>query len=180
MAKKLISLSTEICTTSESVAIDLSPYERAPSSLTSRGTISLSELLDTISANVLDQVHPIGSLYISRNSTHPNDLFGGEWEPYSSARTLLGSGEYLDESGSTTYSLGDTGGSLTHTLTIDELPSHTHRLRYQTKYAYAGSSKFDYGRGTSGSYLKTTSVGKDQPHNNVQPYDIVYIWVRIS
>jgi hypothetical protein len=34
--------------------------------------------------------------------------------------------------GSNTYALGDTGGAATHTLTVAEMPAHTHAARYRT------------------------------------------------
>lgn len=70
-------------------------------------------MINTI-ANI---VYPIGSIYISVNEMSPQQLFGGEWEKIE-GRFLLGS----DNS----YSLGATGGEANHTLTINEMPSHTH------------------------------------------------------
>lgn len=66
---------------------------------------------------IADIVYPIGSVYISVNEMSPQQLFGGEWEKIE-GRFLLGS----DNS----YSLGATGGEVEHTLTINEMPSHTH------------------------------------------------------
>lgn len=68
--------------------------------------------------NITDLVYPIGSIYMSVNSTNPGTLFAGTtWEQLKD-RFLLGAGD--------TYSAGDTGGSASHTLTMDEMPSHNH------------------------------------------------------
>lgn len=66
---------------------------------------------------IIDTIYPIGSIYISVNSVNPSFLFGGEWEQIQD-RFLLASGS--------TYSAGATGGEATHTLTENEMPSHTH------------------------------------------------------
>lgn len=71
----------------------------------------------------LADVYPIGSIYISVVSTNPNTLFGfGTWSAFGEGKTLVG----LD-SGQTEFdTVEETGGSKTHTLTIDEMPTHTH------------------------------------------------------
>lgn len=66
---------------------------------------------------IIDMIYPIGSTYISVNSVNPSFLFGGQWEQIQD-RFLLASGS--------TYSAGSTGGSATHTLTTNQIPSHTH------------------------------------------------------
>ena len=78
-------------------------------SILSIGTDSESEFLD--------KVYPVGSIYMSVNSTDPGTLFGGTWAKIE-GQFLLGS--------STTYPLGSTGGEATHTLTTAEMPSHSH------------------------------------------------------
>lgn len=62
--------------------------------------------------------HPIGSIYMSLDATSPADIFGGTWERLPEGRMLIGA------SGS--YPAGNVGGNATHTLTVDELPSHNH------------------------------------------------------
>lgn len=75
-----------------------------------------------------------------------------------------------------TYALGSTGGETTHTLTIDEMPNHSHSITTGT----AGySSSFLPGVQQSGTY-QTSSVGGSQPHNNLPPYYALYYIMRIS
>ena len=54
---------------------------------------------------ILNAVYPIGSIYMSVNSTNPSTLFGGTWAQLKD-RFLLGCGD--------TYSNGDTGGYSNH------------------------------------------------------------------
>jgi hypothetical protein len=59
--------------------------------------------------------YPVGSIYMSVNSTSPADLFGGTWEEIAGGRVLMGQSD--------DYAAGTTGGSATHTHTG---PAHTH------------------------------------------------------
>ena len=62
--------------------------------------------------------------------------------------------------------LGDTGGSETHTLVVAEIPAHTHTADqpYVNSTSAAGGSS--YGQGANRA---TGSTGGDGAHNNVQP-----------
>lgn len=68
--------------------------------------------------------------------------------------------------------LGQSGGTDTVTLTVSEIPSHTHQytdIRFGT---YNGTNQ-DMASGTAGSAINngytTASTGGGLPHNNVQP-----------
>jgi len=67
------------------------------------------------------------------------------------------------------HAIGTTGGAETVTLTLQQIPSHTHSY---TLYG-AGNSSGTYGAGytPSGTYSHITgSAGSGQSHNNMQPY----------
>lgn len=132
---------------------------------------------------LIDLIYPVGSIYISANNVNPSTIFGGTWEQLKD-KFLLGSGD--------TYSVGITGGEATHTLTIDEIPSHKHDLRRNNDinanvYVSSGSSTYSWyitngltGGNTNGELITTTSVGGSQEHNNMPPYLVVSIWKRTA
>ena len=72
---------------------------------------------DTAWTSLVNLVYPVGSIYMSVNSTSPQTLFGGTWEEIQ-ARFLLGN--------SSLTPAGSTGGESSHILTTSELPSHNH------------------------------------------------------
>lgn len=77
----------------------------------------LGRLAPILVNSMLDKFYPIGAIYMSMNNTNPADLFGGTWQQIS-GRFLLAA--------DSTYEAGSTGGEATHTLTAEEMPSHTH------------------------------------------------------
>lgn len=76
----------------------------------------------------IDTVYPIGSIYMSINSTDPGTLFGGEWDPIP-GRFLVGAGDN-EATGSEALNLtaGDLGGEKDHVLSASEtaVKNHTH------------------------------------------------------
>lgn len=69
---------------------------------------------------IIDVVYPVGSIYISKDSTNPGTLWPGTtWEREAEGRCIIGIG-----TGYTT--VGATGGSSTVTLDTTQIPSHAH------------------------------------------------------
>lgn len=120
--------------------------------------------------------YPIGSIYLSVNNTSPASLFGGTWEKIQD-RFLLASGS--------SYSLGATGGEATHTLTIEEMPKHTHQIRNIDWYDddvgnTLPGADHTYDKNGYIHWLTTRESGGNYPHNNMPPYLVVNVWKRIS
>lgn len=68
---------------------------------------------------LLNVAYPVGSIYMSVNSTSPSSLFGGTWVQLKD-RFLLAAGD--------SYAAGTTGGEASHILSTGELPSHAHSV----------------------------------------------------
>lgn len=52
--------------------------------------------LDMTQINVLDNVYPVGSIYMSINNVNPSVIFGGSWESMSIS-TLNGNGSFIND-----------------------------------------------------------------------------------
>ena len=77
------------------------------------------ETYDLLDNNILNRIYPIGSIYMSVDSTSPASFIGGTWEQIQDT-FLLAAGS--------NYTAGSTGGEATHTLLTAELPSHAHTI----------------------------------------------------
>lgn len=141
-------------------------------------------------AAVVERDHPVGSLYISENATSPAELYGGTWEQIKD-RFILAAGD--------TYPARSTGGEAAHALKINETPSHVHYVGaygnpgWQFKingnvgikmtaneYILINNISVKNESITDNGFLGTSSVGEDEPHNNMPPYYSVYIWRRVA
>ncbi len=115
--------------------------------------------------------YPVGSIYMSMNSTNPQLLFGGEWEKLE-GRFLLGA--------NASYAVGATGGEVSHTLTLSEIPSHVHNLLGRNTNMREGvQAAVCKSWDGSGGMLETYAAGGGGAHNNMPPYLAVYMWKRI-
>lgn len=81
----------------------------------------------------------------------------------------------LDASDSRFNAIAKTGGETDHTLTVAEMPSHTHTENAPTS-ASSGAVRFGTDTNASGnvdSTLVTGSTGGGGTHNNLQPFLVV-------
>ena len=129
----------------------------------------------TLGSNyILDNVYPVGSIYMSVNSTNPKNLFGGTWEQIQ-GRFLFGM--------NSSYPAGSTGGEITHKLTQGEMPKHNHIIYAPNaggpdKGAALGFPQVGSPNTWWATACMTEQAGNNEAHNNMPPYLSVYIWKR--
>lgn len=132
-------------------------------------------------ALTVDDIYPVGSIYMSVNDTDPARLFGGAWERIKE-RFLLGAGD--------THTLGSTGGKFDH--------QHVMAMGHDRYWLYMDRSGEEEDSGTQStvqfpqSSLKFNIANSDVQHNincrfsltqsasSTPPYLAVYIWKRIA
>ena len=169
---------------------------------------SIHAVREAVGQNWLN-IYPVGSIYMSVNNVDPSLVFGGTWSQIKD-RFLLACGD--------TYNNGETGGAANHTpsgtvgnhtLTVEEMPAHTHVVEGGTvalpSGQYIATSWEDLGvenasptatdtritGGTSGLDIDGTakSTGGGQAHNHsftgisadtMPPYLAVNVWVRTA
>lgn len=171
--------------------------------LDSEGNLTVKSItaqtVNIVSQILLDSIHPVGSVYISVDSTNPSQLFGGQWEQIKDI-FLLACGD--------TYANATSGGEASHVLTVNELPSHNHTGSTNTagdhRHAFTGwwttkgdgseayacvsrgytNDPSEYGTFSSaGAHSHTLTInntGGSQAHNNMPPYLAVNMWKRVS
>jgi hypothetical protein len=90
------------------------------------GDVEVAGNLDVsgdLGSSLINLIYPVGSVYISVNSTNPESIWAGTtWTAFGAGRTLVG----IDSGDGDFNSAEETGGAKTHTLTTAELASHTH------------------------------------------------------
>lgn len=114
----------------------------------------------------------VGDIYITTLSTDPSTIWPNtSWEQLEDA--------FLYASG--THALGDTGGEETHTLTVEEMPAHTHSYVWKTDELSCDEQTDQHYVGSNNTQTGTTgSTGGGQAHNNMPPYLVVNMWKRIE
>lgn len=140
--------------------------------------------LDAATLNYAFQLmHPVGSIYMTTVETNPSEIFGfGTWELWGAGRVPVG----VDTTQTEFNVVEKTGGAKTHTLTINEMPSHNHYLYNATGGSIQFPAYTAKDNGTTGStatngYATSTgNTGSSQPHNNLQPYITCYMFKRTA
>ena len=85
--------------------------------LTGLSTVNTTDT-SSIYYKLMKLIYPVGSLYWSSKSTNPASLFGGTWVQIKD-RFVLACGDTYTSSGAT-------GGASSVTLSVSNMPSHTH------------------------------------------------------
>jgi len=135
----------------------------------------------------LQAIYPVGSIYMNAAvSTNPATLLGfGTWAAYAEGKVPVGKA-----SSGTFDTLNATGGAETdsHTLTLNEIPSHNHNNgSYQYLLLSNGSATIADTDSTSGEpnlaqqgAIQAAGGGAAHTHDILQPYIVVYMWKRTA
>ncbi|MBI2758800.1 MAG: hypothetical protein HYX49_08990 [Chloroflexi bacterium] len=140
----------------------------------------LNQLVNAIASlkSYVDAMYPVGCIYMSTIATDPGTVLGfGTWTAIS-GRVLVGAG-----TSDAVYAVGAQGGESVHTLSASEIPAHVHTYHN----ANNPSSRMQNG---GGDYVtrfddplntaNTSSIGGGAAHNNMPPYEVVYMWKRTA
>lgn len=123
---------------------------------------------------IFDEIYPINSICIIAEDKQPKY---GKWEPITE-KFLLGASNKND--------INKTGGSKNHTLTIDELPPHKHKISHRGYRNCGGGDKKVLsledipGDGWNNSGFDCSIEGKAKDINIMNPYVYVRIWKRVK
>jgi hypothetical protein len=157
----------------------------------------------------VDNIFPVGSIYMSANSQNPEETLGGEWVSWGSGKVPVG----VDSLDTDFDAAEKTGGEKSHKMTEAENgphyhagPLHTHgpgsgarflnytgTLSAETVGAIEGSGQklaqilsggsdvWYGGTATAAAGNGNTGIsGSGTAHNNLQPYITCYMWKRIN
>lgn len=140
-----------------------------------------TELITLINTNNQNN-YPVGKIILSTENINPYTYLGfGTWELWGQGKVPVG----VDSEDSDFDESEKTGGEKTHTLTIQEMPSHSHRFNVNNTEG-AGGYRETQARGNNSTgepdwkNASTLNTGGGQAHNNLQPYITCYMWKRVS
>lgn len=117
------------------------------------------------SASILDLIYPVGAIAIGAKPSI------GTWERIQ--------GRFLWAS-NTAHPAGSTGGEENHTLTINEMPSHSHTISEGNGTPGSQWSLNAVQYGGRRTTMGTNSTGGGRAHNNMPPYLSVDMWRRTA
>lgn len=140
---------------------------------------NLNHIEDGI-AELYNAIFPIGQIVIKGDNEDYSNWLGFTWERTALGKVLVG----IDSTDTDFNTIGKTGGEKTHTLSVPEMPRHAHYVASNLTNNPLGGIDRTIMYGVPASVEPTNysseSTGNNQPHNNLQPYQVVAYWKRIA
>lgn len=138
------------------------------------------EFFQKLANSILDSAFPIGKTEIFYDNDDHSNYLGFNWERTAIGKAIVG----IDSSDTDFNEIGKTGGEKNHTLTVDEMPKHTHTMALEEYGAETASGITYKFKENTGYYNNGDDMikysGGSQEHNNLQPYQVFAIWKRIE
>lgn len=135
-----------------------------------------------LNPKLLQEAFPINKVEVFFDDLDHSNFLGYTWEIVSQGRFPVG----LDTNDTDFNIIGKTGGEKTHTLTVNEMPKHSHdtTLHSGGSQGLLGFMGLENGSRSSsfvgGTRFAIENKGNSQPHNNVPPYIVMAFWRRIA
>ncbi len=131
--------------------------------------------------NMKDMQYPVGKVEIFYDTLDHSNYMGFTWERTAVGKTITG----YDSTDTDFDTIGETGGSKTHTLTTNESGIVNLTLGATTQSATLAAIPFYEGmipayKSSANPYWDANLANKVQPHSIMQPYQVFAIWKRIS
>ena len=127
---------------------------------------------------IIDLIYPIGSIYMTVSDTNPFETIKfGVWEKIENRFLLASSYIHMN---------GETGGEENHILSINEMPKHSHKMKYDSigwtaiRQSSGTNGILEYNKSSYDGQYSTEEVGNGNAHNNMPPYLAVNMWKRIA
>ena len=164
--------------------VPAAPTAAAGTNTTQLATTAFVQAATPTAATINGLAYPVGSVYTSVVATNPNSLLGvGTWAAFGAGRVLVG----INASDSDFNTVEEVGGAKTdsHTLTLNEIPSHVHGYTGVNGTGNPDGSSDSVAAGQPTSYPRQTELdyeggGAAHSHDIVQPYIVVYFWKRTA
>lgn len=122
-----------------------------------------------ISKSILDAFYPVGYILLLYSHADPNTMYPGTtW-----VRIYGAFPWFTDGNGE----IGLTGGERNVTLTVDQIPSHSHGSVY-SQHAAGTKDKAWYNTAGSSVAYGAVATGGGEAHNNMPPYIQISAWRR--
>ena len=121
-------------------------------------TNQLLTVLEKIKAEAILAAHPVGSLYWTSKNENPAITFGGGTWKQIKDKFILAAGD--------TYTAEATGGSATQTLSITQIPAHTHGLNSHTHTLTPAGTVSSHSHGLNSHTHTLTPAGTVSAHSH--------------
>lgn len=130
--------------------------------------------------DIINKIYPVGSIYMSATlstAAQVNSALGGTWVAWGAGRVPVG----VDTSQTEFNTVGKTGGSKTVTLTVDQIPKHSHTTSggWGAGPSDTGSFRVDV-NSPANKWANVGSTGGGKAHDNLQPYITCYMYKRTA
>ena len=133
---------------------------------------------NTALLGVLGRVFPVGISIITQDSRNPAEYYGfGTWELDVQGRALVGVSNNPSDAPFKKFANSEFGEDEV-TLTIDQMPKHSHDIPVST--TSSGSGSIDANSSRTTTTVASNEEGGDQPHNNMQKSQTKFIWTRVA